>query len=294
MEDSAIKPEVPKITELKSLRESKGLTLADVFQFTRISVVNLDAIEREDFQVLPPPVITRSFIKTYIKTLGGDGGDVLSRYEQYIGSRQESLKKLDIDPPLEPRKKTYKQFLWGLFILIVIVITAFSITSYKNNVDISNGQADQSLYQTALPTPESKNMPDTTKSETTDQMNQGQAVQENISQTPESAQMPAKTDKPTDRPDTQPSAATIEKTKQKQETDLYRLTIEAKEPSWIRIKAGQNDSREILLKPGEKIERSASSFNLDIGNAGGITIDFQGKLMENLGERGQVVHLKLP
>jgi cytoskeleton protein RodZ len=294
MKDSSIQPEVPKITDLKSLRESKGLTLADVFKSTRISVVTLEAIEREDFHLLPPPVITRSFIKTYVKILGGEAIDVLSRYEQSLETLHESLKKFDINPPLEPRKKTYKQFLWGIFILFVIVITAFSITSYKKNVDISNGQADRSLYQTALAPPESKNIPDVTKSETTDRMNQDQTLQKNLPLTPESVQLPATTDKSIARPDTQQPDSTLERTKQKQGKDLYRLTIEAKELTWVRIKAGQNDSREILIRPGEKIEQSASSFNLDIGNAGGVTIDFQGKIIENLGARGQVIHLNLP
>jgi hypothetical protein len=49
-----------------------------------------------------------------------------------------------------------------------------------------------------------------------------------------------------------------------------------------------------LLKPGEKIEKSASQFMIDIGNAGGIAIEFQGKSLGNLGKQGEVVHLTLP
>ena len=64
--------------------------------------------------------------------------------------------------------------------------------------------------------------------------------------------------------------------------------------TWLRITADQNPSYQILMKPGEKIQKSASSFVIDVGNAGGIDIEFQGKSLGNLGERGQVVHLKLP
>jgi hypothetical protein len=49
-----------------------------------------------------------------------------------------------------------------------------------------------------------------------------------------------------------------------------------------------------LLKPGEKIEYKAASFDMDIGNAGGIKIKFRGKEIENLGKSGQVVRLRLP
>jgi hypothetical protein len=72
------------------------------------------------------------------------------------------------------------------------------------------------------------------------------------------------------------------------------LIISAIEETWIRIKADQNPSFQILLKPGEKFERKAASFYLDIGNAGGIKIQFKDKNIENLGKSGQVTHLRLP
>jgi cytoskeletal protein RodZ len=72
------------------------------------------------------------------------------------------------------------------------------------------------------------------------------------------------------------------------------LIINAIEETWIRIKADQNPSFQILLKPGEKFERKAVGFDLDIGNAGGIKIQFKGKNIENLGKSGQVTHLRLP
>ena len=72
------------------------------------------------------------------------------------------------------------------------------------------------------------------------------------------------------------------------------LVISAIEETWIRIKADQTPSFQILLKAGEKFERKAASFDMDIGNAGGIKIQFKGKKMENLGKSGQVVHLRLP
>jgi cytoskeleton protein RodZ len=76
--------------------------------------------------------------------------------------------------------------------------------------------------------------------------------------------------------------------------ETYRLTIEAKELTWIRMTAGQNSPQEMLLRPGERIEQSAPNFIIHIGNAGGIAVDFQGKTLGTLGRHGQVIHLKLP
>jgi hypothetical protein len=73
------------------------------------------------------------------------------------------------------------------------------------------------------------------------------------------------------------------------------LIIEAKELTWARITEDNHSPSQVLLKPGERIERRASDFfQLDIGNAGGIDVIFQGKLLGSLGKRGQVIHMRLP
>jgi hypothetical protein len=52
---------------------------------------------------------------------------------------------------------------------------------------------------------------------------------------------------------------------------------------------------QVLLKPGERLERSAADyFLLDIGNANGISVTYQGKLLGSLGKPGEVIHLRLP
>jgi hypothetical protein len=50
-------------SDLKSIRESKGITLNDVFERTRISAINLEAIEKGDFHLLPPPFLRRHSLK---------------------------------------------------------------------------------------------------------------------------------------------------------------------------------------------------------------------------------------
>jgi hypothetical protein len=80
----------------------------------------------------------------------------------------------------------------------------------------------------------------------------------------------------------------------KETKEKYPLIMEARELTWLRIKEDHNPPYEILLQPGEKIEKSASQFMLDIGNAGGISVEFRGKSLGNLGIKGEVVHLSLP
>jgi hypothetical protein len=71
--------------------------------------------------------------------------------------------------------------------------------------------------------------------------------------------------------------------------------ITAREMTWIRIVEDQKPPYQILLRPGDQIERQAEEvFSLDVGNAGGIDVYFQGKLLSSMGKSGEVVHVVLP
>ena len=53
---------------------------------TRISAVNLEAIENGNFSALPVPIYTRNFIKIYTRALKMDGQPILDSYEAYLQS----------------------------------------------------------------------------------------------------------------------------------------------------------------------------------------------------------------
>jgi hypothetical protein len=76
--------------------------------------------------------------------------------------------------------------------------------------------------------------------------------------------------------------------------EQFVLMIHATEETWIRMQIDDREPYQVLLDPGEKISHKASRFNMDIGNAGGVRIQFDGKTIENLGKSGQVIHLRLP
>jgi len=68
------------------------------------------------------------------------------------------------------------------------------------------------------------------------------------------------------------------------------LSIEAIEETWIKILIDGRDVREMLLKGGDKVSLEAErNFGLTIGNAGGVKINFDGKELEPLGSRGEVI-----
>ncbi|MBE9528406.1 MAG: DUF4115 domain-containing protein, partial [Proteobacteria bacterium] len=73
------------------------------------------------------------------------------------------------------------------------------------------------------------------------------------------------------------------------------LTVKATEEVWVETWVDGAKPVDVILKPGESLERRASDgVYVVIGNAGGVEINFDGELMELFGQSGKVVRLKLP
>jgi cytoskeletal protein RodZ len=69
---------------LREARERKGVTLADAQQATKIRLSFLQALEKEDFSVLPPPFYIRGFIKTYAVYLNIDPRNTVQLFDEML------------------------------------------------------------------------------------------------------------------------------------------------------------------------------------------------------------------
>jgi len=73
-----------------------------------------------------------------------------------------------------------------------------------------------------------------------------------------------------------------------------RLEIEAHEQSWVQATLDGGEMKEALLQAGERLTWTATEqMELTVGNAGGLTLSFNGQSLATLGEPGQVVRLHL-
>jgi cytoskeleton protein RodZ len=57
---------------LREAREKRGVSLRQIANSTRISVMSLEALERSDFSRLPGGIFTRAFIRAYAQEVGLD------------------------------------------------------------------------------------------------------------------------------------------------------------------------------------------------------------------------------
>ncbi|SMO55628.1 helix-turn-helix domain-containing protein [Melghirimyces algeriensis] len=70
---------------LRQARESWGLSLEEMEQYTRISATDLNALESGDFDRISSPYYIRIYLRTYAKTLGLDSREIVNEYRQTVG-----------------------------------------------------------------------------------------------------------------------------------------------------------------------------------------------------------------
>jgi cytoskeletal protein RodZ len=89
--------------QLKAAREAQSITLREVSEQTRISLRYLEALEANDFGVLPGGVFNRSFVRTYAKYIGFDEHEALRLYQEASSTPAGEEEK----PLSLPRHKVY-------------------------------------------------------------------------------------------------------------------------------------------------------------------------------------------
>ena len=88
---------------LKLQRESKGIQIQEIAEYTKINPKYLHAIESGDFEVLPN-VYMRLFLRSYAQYIAADSQQALDDYELHTtGTLNENLKNISDHPPVNPK-----------------------------------------------------------------------------------------------------------------------------------------------------------------------------------------------
>ena len=75
----------------------------------------------------------------------------------------------------------------------------------------------------------------------------------------------------------------------------HTLKAKVRESTWLKIFIDNAPAKEYLLRPGSQQEwKAGEGFEILIGNAGGLDLEYDGKKVEPLGGPGKVVRLRLP
>jgi cytoskeleton protein RodZ len=133
MAGSVTDPRTGVGSALQRAREVRGLSLDEAARDTRLRVDQLDALEREDFDVLPGDVYVRASLRTYASYLGLDADKIAGAYARTADEVEQTA------PPAKlgaveraiaaSRIRDNQRFLLVAAASILLILLAFGLLS---------------------------------------------------------------------------------------------------------------------------------------------------------------------
>jgi cytoskeleton protein RodZ len=288
-------------TYLKEERESRKISLDEISRTTKIRRAILEAIEKDEDEVLLPEAVAKGFIRTYARHIGLDPKEVMAMYAER--RRGDEASEHGKQLPAGKRKIPAKYVLaGGICTLIIIVISL--IFFYER------GQQEGAYGGTALetiPAEQASMVPseDLQTSPWPPSVGESMPLQTPPAGVEEVAEV--QTEKVQDVQEASPDVSEVDvgigagedvvAVQEKEPATLpdHTLVITASERTWIQIQEGSSLPFDVILYPGDSFTRTSSQqLAIVIGNAGGVTVSFDGKQLGSPGKDGEVVRIKLP
>jgi len=151
-------------TKLKELRESKGYSLDEISDFTKIDIRYLTSIEEGDFSCLPN-VYMRLFLRSYCKYIGADSKKALDNYEFYtVGTKTSQTKSFNVsDSDLKsdnskgsslesdlnlPQVSSAK--IRGIAVAVLVILIFFLIINSITTKEVNNDSLTSKIVPTEI------------------------------------------------------------------------------------------------------------------------------------------------
>lgn len=118
---------------LRQAREQRGVSLHEIADRTKISVLALGALERNDASRLPGGIFTRAFVRAYAAEVGLDPEDAvrrfLARFPDQASNEIPRLydatsERISVDESSTPRR-AWRAIAWSIPILLVVAYFGF-------------------------------------------------------------------------------------------------------------------------------------------------------------------------
>jgi cytoskeleton protein RodZ len=275
--------------QLREARQARGLSIDDVALGTRIRPAYVHALEEERFADLPAPVYVRGFVRNYATFLGLDA-------EELIGALEKEQSGA-FQPPHRHTPQQISVPVWHgpspramVGTLLLVLLVAFIAFIFRQYSEFTASRSTSVFAATPSPTPITQAatavpIPTVTPIPTLS----AAAV----------ATPPAAATKPPIAPTTAahltatpppppPPSATPQPTAT-QAAPLV-LSLQALGDSWVRVTVDGKIAFEGTLLPGTTRAWNGATFiTVRYGNAGGVSVTFNGKSEGVVGQPGQVV-----
>lgn len=253
---------------LREHRQAKGITLEEIGRVSNISLSCLRALEEGQYHLLPAPTFTIGFLRQYARCIGLDPEDVILRYRmatQQVGGpfRERSMEKLG---------KRRRRSIWilggSLLLLVLLWMVLYPATE----------RTEERVRTIRIP----------------------RASLKEIKKEQLKRELGLLGDVPPNHASENGEAAGAEGSaggsgEAVSQTGEVEVILQAIEETWVQITVDREPPYEKTLKPGDRYScRAKEKVKLRIGNGTGVRVFYDGRVYENLGKRGDVVHISFP
>lgn len=254
----------------------RGISLDQIMATTKISRRLLQALEDEQFDLLPGGIFNKSYVRAYAKCVGMDDEQAVAEYLQ--AAREPTPQERAIAQQHEPLQSDFRPANSRfplLPVLILVVVAAGAAGGWKFYRDHLR-QRKPPPVQAATPSPGSTALPATNRQDSAARETQPQGatgVSESgpVSKSNASAVPPAASTQGA----VLPEGAVVSYTSG---SSPFVVTVRAKSPAWVAIKAdGKSVVRGIIKPPAVKTIQASDQVVFYTGNAGAVEVAFDGK-----------------
>jgi len=284
---------------LKDERERQGLTIEQIMEITKVSRVNINAIESGNRDEFPHEVYAKGFIKNYAKSLGLDSEEIGENFSQIMASgiteagreKREKEELSQTDYSASPKKGV------GGTIFLVLILAAIvgglvyylhdsSFFSAKTAENIEVAAVEEVVDKTpasseqAAPAPVVEEKVEVAESDPAAVAQEVEGVAEEVEATVEEAAVHVAE---------QQATSVVPAVK-----NIVAITVKPGEACWLEAVV-DGEAREFVLQEGDSLSLPyKESLNVKLGNGGGVEIVSDGKPFQFEAIKGRVLKLEFP
>src|SRR5271165_234894 len=250
---------------LREARLEQKLDIDTLAARLKIQPKHLNSIEENELSKLPGVFFYRSFVQQYARALNLDSTEINQLLDLVLGSHPEPPLPGQDGLPVAPRRPPYgsgsRSRSLGVLVarLGIVVVGCTGVYAVSNNWTIVRAAAS-SVVNRVIEKHVDAPAPPIPRPAVVTSKSSAQSAAPNVAVSP-----PA-----------EPGAGHL----------VLRLT--ATEPTWVSVVADGKPVFSGILQPSEGRSIDATTAKLTTGNAGGLSVEFNGKSIGAVGDRGQV------
>lgn len=286
---------------LRELRARRGVSIDEVARTTRVAQRYLAALEADAFDSLPAPVFTRGFIRAYCQALAEPPEEALACYD----SRDGCIPRTPRRPAALPRSgaaqpRTRGALLVSFLLLVVLGMALFTmalviqppdrverVIAEVPSIPEPTTPAPGAAHPVRIPAPDSPPAPAAPADPARPPATPPAALAPAPAAPPAA---PVTAMRPASDAGAPPAGAPSLETVAGGVASPYRLVARTHATTWIRVRTEDGRSSEENVPAGEVREWvSDRPFVLTIGNAGGVSLELNGRALPPLGAPGAVI-----